>query len=212
MANKVSNSTPSNKNTNSTKRTKKTTLDNPTQSQIEEAAKKVVKKRTRPDSAPQPEEGDNRKYLNHSLRIYNLPKVDMSNSEQVAQRVEEYFRITAEDDMKPSVAGLALALDIDKAYLWAIRTGERGKNPAVVDTLKKAMHVLDLQMTDYMQNGRINPVSGIFLMKNNFGYADKQEVTIQAAQSPLGDTKDTKQLEEQYLDSVIVVDPEENKE
>ena len=29
-----------------------------------------------------------------------------------------------------------------------------------------------------MQNGKINPVSGIFLGKNNFGYQDKQEHVI----------------------------------
>ena len=28
---------------------------------------------------------------------------------------------------------------------------------------------------NYMQNGKINPVSGIFLGKNNFGYQDKTE-------------------------------------
>jgi hypothetical protein len=31
---------------------------------------------------------------------------------------------------------------------------------------------------NYMQNGKINPVSGIFLGKNNFGYQDKQEMVI----------------------------------
>ena len=104
--------------------------------------------------------------------------------------------------MKPSVAGLALAMDIDRRYLWEIREGRKGKNPAVADTLKKAMKILDLQMVDYMQNGKINPVSGIFLMKNNFGYADKQEVVL-TPNSPLGDTKDTKELEERYIDSVV---------
>lgn len=78
-----------------------------------------------------------------------------------------------------------------------------GKNPAVSDTLKRTMQLLDLQMVDYMQNGQINPVSGIFLMKNNFGYADKQEVVV-TPQSPLGETKDTKELEERYVDSVVV--------
>jgi hypothetical protein len=29
-----------------------------------------------------------------------------------------------------------------------------------------------------MQNGKINPVSGIFLGKNNFGYSDKQEYVL----------------------------------
>lgn len=175
----------------------------------EKTAKEVGKqitKRKRPDLSESQtvhtETGDNRKYILHSLRLAELPKVDMAKTEEVAQRCEDYFRICAEDDMKPSVAGLALAMDIDRRYLWEIREGKKGKNPAVADTLKKAMKILDLQMVDYMQNGKINPVSGIFLMKNNFGYADKQEVVV-TPNNPLGDTKDTKELEEQYIDSVV---------
>lgn len=167
---------------------------------------KQVTKRKRPDlsekQSVQTEPGDNRKYILHSLRLAELPKVDMANNEQVTQRCADYFQICAEDDMKPSVAGLALAMDIDRRYLWEIREGKKGKNPAVADTLKKAMKILDLQMVDYMQNGKINPVSGIFLMKNNFGYADKQEVVL-TPNSPLGDTKDTKELEERYIESVV---------
>ncbi len=42
-----------------------------------------------------------------------------------------------------------------------------------------------------------------FLMKNNFGYADKQEVVV-TPNNPLGDGQDEKQLEEKYQDSVII--------
>ena len=170
----------------------------------EEIAQEIAKKkRRRPDSTAQPDPGDNTKYINHSLKLSELPKCSMQNTEQVRQRINDYFRICADDDMKPSVAGLALALDIDRTYLWEIREGRKGKNPDVANLLKKAMKILDLQMVDYMQNGKINPVSGIFLMKNNFGYADKQEVVV-TPQSPLGDAaKDTKALEQQYIDSVV---------
>lgn len=174
--------------------------------ELAEIGKKVTK-RKRPDltekQSVHTKPGDNTKYINHSLKLYDLPKVDMSNTDAVNQRVKEYFQICSDDDMKPSVAGLALALDIDRRRLWEIREGKMGKNPAVSDTLKKTMQLLDLQMVDYMQNGQINPVSGIFLMKNNFGYADKQEVVV-TPQSPLGDTKDTKELEDRYVDSVVV--------
>ncbi len=167
---------------------------------------KQVTKRKRPDLSEkqtvQTEPGDNRKYILHSLRLADLPKVNLTSFDEVAQRIKDYFTICAEDDMKPSVAGLALAMDIDRRYLWEIREGKKGKTPEVADTLKKAMKILDLQMVDYMQNGKINPVSGIFLMKNNFGYADKQEVIL-TPNSPLGDTKDQKELEERYLDSVV---------
>jgi hypothetical protein len=37
---------------------------------------------------------------------------------------------------------------------------------------------LEALWEDYMQNGKINPVSGIFLGKNNFGYSDKQEYVL----------------------------------
>ena len=172
---------------------------------MSEVGKQVVKRR-RPDLSEkqtvQTEPGDNRKYILHSLRLADLGKVDLTSTEEVAQRITTYFEICAEDDMKPSVAGLALALDIDRTYLWEIRAGRKGKNPEVANALKRAMKILDLQMVDYMQNGKINPVSGIFLMKNNFGYADKQEVIL-TPNSPLGDTKDTKELEERYLDSVV---------
>lgn len=170
-----------------------------------EVGKQVVK-RKRPDlsekQSVQTEPGDNRKYILHSFRLAELPKVNLTVVEEVAQRVKDYFTICAEDDMKPSVIGLAVALDIDRTYLWEIRAGRKGKNPEVANTLKKAVQLLDLQMVDYMQNGKINPVSGIFLMKNNFGYADKQEVVL-TPNNPLGDTKDTKALEEKYIDSVV---------
>lgn len=167
---------------------------------------KQVTKRKRPDlteaQTVHTEPGDNRKYILHSLRLADLPKVNLTDAKEVAQRVVDYFTICADDDMKPSVAGLALAMDIDRRRLWEIREGKMGKNIEVSDTLKKAMKLLDLQMVDYMQNGKINPVSGIFLMKNNFGYADKQEVIV-TPNNPLGDTKDTKELEERYIESVV---------
>lgn len=167
---------------------------------------KQITKRKRPDLSEKQtvhtEPGDNRKYILHSLRLAELPKLNLKSVEEVTQRIKDYFTICAEDDMKPSVAGLALAMDIDRTYLWEIRSGRKGKDPEVANTLKKAMKILDLQMVDYMQNGKINPVSGIFLMKNNFGYADKQEVVL-TPNNPLGDTKDTKELEERYIDSVV---------
>lgn len=172
---------------------------------LTEVGEQVVKQR-RPKRSEQmqvqTEPGDNRKYILHSLRLADLPKVNLTSVEEVTQRIKDYFTICAEDDMKPSVAGLALAMDIDRRRLWEIREGKMGKNAAVSDTIKKAMKILDLQMVDYMQNGKINPVSGIFLMKNNFGYADKQEVVV-TPNNPLGDTKDTKELEERYLESVV---------
>ena len=169
---------------------------------VEIGQQTVKKKRQRPEQQVQTNPGDNRKYINHSLRLADLGKVDMSDNAAVSKRVRQYFEICSEDDMKPSVAGLAVALDVDKGYLWEIRTGRKGKSPEVANTLKRAVTLLDLQMVDYMQNGKINPVSGIFLMKNNFGYTDKQEVVVTPNQ-PLGDDKDTAAIEQEYIESTV---------
>lgn len=155
----------------------------------------------RPDSTAQPDPGDNTKYISFGLMLRALPEVDMTNAVEVSQRVTKYFELCAEYDMKPGAAGLALAFGKDRRTLWQYREGHIGKNKEVQDTLKKAVQFLDLAMETYMQNGKINPVAGIFLMKNNLGYVDKQEVTV-TAQSPLGEPTDTKALEKKYGESV----------
>lgn len=181
-------------------------MDNMNQSNAQTVGNIVAKQKRPGKSAqmqPQTSPGDNARYIRHSLRLADLPPVSMQDGAAVKERVYTYFKICEQEDMKPSVAGLALALDCDRTYLWKIRSGDREGKPEVVHAIKKAMKLLDLQMVDYMQNGKINPVSGIFLMKNNFGYADKQEVEIKPS-SPFGETKDIKALEDQYRDSVPI--------
>ena len=41
-------------------------------------------------------------------------------------------------------------------------------------------------MSQLMQNGKINPVTGIFLLKNNHGFKDQQDVVI-TPNNPMAD-------------------------
>lgn len=168
---------------------------------LTEIGEKIVKQK-RPKRSEQmqvqTEPGDNTKYLTHALRLANLPKFDTKNVTLLEERIMEYFQICAEDDSKPSVAGLALAIGVDRKTIWQWSQGENSDRG---NTIKKAYQILNLMMEDYMQNGKINPVSGIFLMKNNFGYADKQEVVL-TPNNPLGEQKSNAELEERYLESV----------
>lgn len=160
----------------------------------------------RPDSTVQADEGDNRKYLQHNLKMWEWPKVDMKKPEDVHERVTLYFQTCADDDMKPSVAGLALAFGIDRRTLWKWINGVQSDFVASEsrDALKKAYQILNAQMENYMQNGKINPVAGIFLMKNNMGYQDKQEVVVTPNQQ-LGEQISAEKLEQKYLEDVIGV-------
>ena len=171
-------------------------------------ADEIVKKRTRPDRkeamSVHTEPGDNRKYLEHSMVMLDWPDVNVREPEQVKERMGMYFALCAQDDMKPSVAGMALAFGVDRKTIWAWANGVDSKTlPAESRNLiKKAYQLLNAQMESYMQNGKINPVAGIFLMKNNMGYADKQEVVLTPNQQ-LGDQVPAEDLEKKYLEDVV---------
>ena len=169
---------------------------------VKQVEKQMAKKHPKKSAemAPHTEPGDNTKYLLHSLKIAQLPKIDTKNIEQLEKRIIDYFSVCAEDDMKPSVSGLALALGTDRRRLWEWRETETDVRS---DTIKKAYQMLNLLMEEYMQNGKINPVSGIFLMKNNFGYSDKQEFVL-TPNNPLGEQKSNEELEQRYIESVCI--------
>lgn len=173
--------------------------------------KENKKVRKRPDSTVQTMPGDNAKYTAHNLMLYRLKPVSFESAEEIDERIETYFDICQQNDMKPSVAGFSLALGVDRRRLWEIITGKVVKPDAVTDSLKRAYLILNAQMEDYMQNGKINPVSGIFLMKNSFQYQDKQEIQVSANQ-PDAETPD--QIAQKVADAIpadfTVLDDVEN--
>lgn len=133
------------------------------------------------------QEGDNAKFLGVNIKLFNMPSIDMNDAEAVAQRLTDYFNLYAENDMKPTVAGMAMALNgMSRQQLWAIvhdkPTGGAGYLAAlprdIADLIKKAYKIMENLWEGYMNSGKINPVSGIFLGKNNFGYQDKTEYVL----------------------------------
>ena len=136
------------------------------------------------------EPGDNNKFLSHALAVRNLPAIDTSDPVQVKQRIDDYFQLCVVHDIKPSVKGFLNALRVAKSTLWEWRQGNyrAGTHQQIICD---AYDVLEALWEDYMMNGKINPVSGIFLGKNNFGYQDKQEYVLTPNQQQLteGDIK-----------------------
>lgn len=157
---------------------------------VEQATEQIVKqKQKRPKKSEQmsvhTEPGDNTKYLTVSMELAKLPKVDFTKPEQVEERLLQFFEIHAQNDMKPTVMGMGLALGVDRRRLWEMKSGaaKGGLTPydlptETLDLIKRAYDVLENLMENYTQNGKINPVSAIFLMKNNFGYQDKTEYVV----------------------------------
>ena len=158
----------------------------------DDVVKEVVKKPRGGKSSPvigdnglMAEPGDNTKYLTLGMKLFNLPTIDLKDPEQVNNRLKEFFQIHADADMKPTVSGMGMALGLDRRRLWEIKTGNFNGNgkysnlPTLTqDSIKRAYEYMEILWENYMQNGKINPVSGIFLGKNNFGYQDKTEYVV----------------------------------
>lgn len=169
-------------------------------------AEEIVKpkrKRNRPDLANYGQEfvekGDNSRYIRHAMASWDLPSIDISDEKQVKDRIAWYFNHCGEDDMKPTVMGLCNALGIDKETLHRWRSGavRAGTHSAVI---KKTYTILEELWEDYMQNGKINPVSGIFLGKNHFGYQDKTDVVVRRGEDEAVVPQEV--LEERYRDVI----------
>ena len=157
----------------------------------DEVVTDIVKKKPRggnnilTDAALNLEQGDNTKYLALGRELFNLPTIDLKDPEQVVGRLNEFFAIHERYDMKPTVAGMGMALGLDRRRLWEIKVGAKMGGHTqydlptlTLDSIKKAYEYMEILWENYMQNGKINPVSGIFLGKNNFGYQDKTEYVV----------------------------------
>lgn len=123
---------------------------------------------------------NNQEYLAHAMNLVALPPFDvrLCKPEDIEQRSNEYFQMCYEDGIKPCIAGYALALNVSRMTLMDILYKKIAIPNDNYAALEQFYRVLNMLMEEYMLNGKINPVSAIFVMKNNFGYTDSQELVV----------------------------------
>lgn len=163
----------------------------------------VPDERRRLDKSVMVESGEMSRFIRHSLWSYYAEPIDLNDPKQVERRIGEYFDHCMEDDMKPTVMGICNSLGISRATFHEWCTGGR-RGGAYVDIIKKAKDFLEEMMESYMVNGKVNPVTGIFLLKNNFGYRDQQEVVLKPTME-LGEQTSPEDLQQKYLEATGVV-------
>lgn len=133
-----------------------------------------------------PEPGQNAKIVRHAARIASLPLIDQTDKNEVAKRIEEYIDICIEEDQRPTVPGLALALGTNRTTLREWEAGKIQRIPEEVTALvARAMSILNaVQESAIASSGNI--VGEIFLTKNNYeDYTDKREVVHKVEQRQL---------------------------
>ena len=165
----------------------------------------VKKKRTRQDRTdfmtPHTEPGDIARMLTQAVTISKWPEIDTDDPQQVSERIDQYHMFCIQNDIKPDMPGLALSLGVTRKTLWAWENGvDSNKSVAVRNVIKKGREINEIMMTQMMANGKINPIAGIFFLKNSHDYADKSEVVI-TPNNPL-DGMDPEQTRNRYLQAL----------
>ena len=148
----------------------------------QEQAAEIVKKRkpangfaVQSDFGAEP--GENSRFIRFALASWDLPPIDISDPEQVRDRLEMYFRHCADNDKKPQIVGMCNWLGISRDTLNMWMRGET-RRATHTDIIKKAVSYIEEMWADYMQSGKLNPASGIFLAKNWYGYKDIADVVV----------------------------------
>lgn len=130
--------------------------------------------------------GDMRIVLALCAEIKELPKIDLNNPEEVDERINLFLQLYAKYDLKPTMAGFASCLGKTRQEISAVIHDKKlGSGRCVdklpkesVDLIKKGHNLLEIMWESNMLHNKINPASGIFLGKNNFGYKDNVEHTF----------------------------------
>ena len=108
-----------------------------------------------------------------------------------------YFNACAEDDVRTTVSGLAMVLGVNRLTLIGMVNGTtRVENR---DVLAKWFQMLEITDEIAMKEGKTNPVSAIFLAKNNYGYVDEQKVKV------IDDELTDEEIEKRYRERHEVV-------
>lgn len=134
--------------------------------------------------------------------LFSWPMIDLSVAGQIRQRYAEYLDLCKRHNSKPLISGLALAMGTTRSEYMRHAAG---KNTALTarltsesdQELKRCFDFLEVCWEQAMQNnGYRQPVAGIFLGKNNFGYKDTSETIVHRGSSQSGPSR--AELEAKY--------------
>jgi hypothetical protein len=83
--------------------------------------------------------------------------------------------------------------------LWTWKTGQfrAGTHEEIII---RAYDLLEEMWENYMQNGKINPMAGVFLGVNNFGYRDVKQVNLTPVVENRDEAVDVATIEAKYAE------------
>ena len=151
------------------------------------------------EQQPYPAKG-NARYIDFLMAISPEGQLDPHDVEEMKRRFKHYLKTCGEFDMKVGNMNAYYAIGISRqqASMWVHDT--KPQNAERRDFIEQVQSICGGYREILMQDGKVNPVTGIFWQKNFDGFRDQQEV-ITTQVSLLGDAPDLEKLQKKYLDN-----------
>ena len=128
------------------------------------------------------------KYSNYAMNVFSISAPDLHDDKQVEAAIIKYFKYCDMHGIRPGNMGLYAVLGMSKQEVSNLLSG-RDKNKASSATcaiIKKAKFAMAAFREGLAMDGKINPVTYIFMGKNYDGLEDnaRLEVTTDRQDAP----------------------------
>lgn len=158
------------------------------------------------DNNPELPDGYNTRMIAFMREIVPDEPLDINDVAEMNRRFMRYLDICAKYNMKIGNQAAYGAIGINAKQAWEWENVNKS-NPARAEFIKKVRLFCSIYREGLMQDGKVNPVTGIFWQKNYDGLKDQQEVVV-TPNNPLGEMGDTERIKQKYLDAGYNVLPE----
>lgn len=131
---------------------------------------------------------DNARMVHGIMKTFNAPPIDLTDVKAVEQRINDYFAECAASGLRPGNLGMYASLGMSKQEYHNMVTGKNKTkvSPACIDLIKKAARAIGVYREGLALEGKINPVTYIFMGKNYDGLQDQTQIEVtSAAQTPV---------------------------
>lgn len=121
-----------------------------------------------------------------ALDVYKAPTPDLHDPEQVQTAIIGYFETCQRHGLRPGNLGLYAALGMSKQDYNNVITGKSKSkvSPSCIDFIKKAVRAIGVYREGLALEGKINPVTYIFMGKNYDHLTDTQQLEVTASSGP----------------------------
>ena len=150
----------------------------------------------------------NVKEFNKCIREHNIGRpYAFDNKEVLEKELNSYFDLCDKTDTVPSITGISMWLGCNRDTIYA---HANNSNSPFSDIFKNVINYCHLTIENGTIDGKINPVTYIFLAKNYFNLEDSKQITVSAQQGSDVNSQETaealrKQLEEETTPNAEII-------